>query len=357
MTGTLSGDRLLDAKRWPRPARRAFVTFLMSNDSYLPGCLMTAYGLSRQGSTSRRVCVVTPEITHRARAALAMLYDQIVEVAPIPPPGSPGFAARESESRTGSARDTSASLTRFASLRLGSDGDLGCSYEKVVVLDADLLPLRDFEDLWALPAPAGIINERREHMADIDAQGQLVAPPVTDDGTWIWHNIYADTCPHGAAIPAEITDRVATDASNDGVNGSLVMVAPSLADYKRFLGWAARPEINDLIRHHWPWTHQQAATLYWSGQWTSVDVSYSTLYAGFCPLAQARGLHFAGVKPWSWRKQGFGRRLVRFPDYRLWAEIYVEMLRTFPDLRGYRPLRPHPSRDSPLLGRVHRDVG
>ena len=65
------------------------------------------------------------------------------------------------------------------------------------------------------------------------------------------------------------------------------MVAPSLADYKRFLGWAARPEIDDLIQHHWPWTDQQAATLYWSGQSTSVDVSYWTLY-GYPSLAQAR---------------------------------------------------------------------
>ena len=41
--------------------------------------------------------------------------------------------------------------------------------------------------------------------------------------------------------------------------------------------------------------------------------------------------------------------------YRLWAEIYVEMLRTFPDLRGYRPLRRIEAAISPT-GRVHRDV-
>lgn len=338
MTGPASGERLIDAKRPPRATRRAFVTFLMSNDSYLPGCLMAAYGLQRQGSTSRRVCVVTPEITGRARSALAVLYDQIVEVDPVGPPGPAEQAVRGEEPRTGSARDMSASLTRFTSLRLGPDGDLGCAYEKVVVLDADLLPVRDFEDLLALPAPAGIINERREHMASIDEKGQLVAPPTGDGDTWVWHEIYADICPHGAAIPAEITDRVATDPSNFGVNGSLVMVAPSMAEYERFLDWAARPEINHLIRHDWPWTDQQAATLYWSGQWTSIDVSYSTLY-GYPSLAQARGLHFAGVKPWSWRKQGFGRRLTRFPDYRLWAQVYIEMLHALPELRDYRSLR------------------
>lgn len=327
-------DRPTPATSIPDPQHRAFVVFLMFNDSYLAGALMAAYGLHRQGSPSRRACVVTPEITATARRMLGELFDTIVEVDPIGVPAD----ERSTDSpqvRTGSARVEGAALTRFASLRLGPDGDLGTAFDKVVVIDADLLPVRDFEDLWHLPAPAGIINEHRSHMAEIDPSGSLIVRPESlRTGKWNWHDIYDPICPHGAPIPAELTDRVAADHENYGVNASLVVLEPSIDVYRDVMRWVATPQIRPLVRDRWRWVDQQAATLYWSGRWTNVDVSYSTLY-GYPSLELARGLHFAGVKPWSWRKKGFARRLHRFPDYRRWADVYLEMLAEFPALRTH----------------------
>jgi glycosyl transferase family 8 len=318
----------------PRPQHRAFVTFLMFNDSYLPGCLMAAHGLREQKSSSRRACVVTRDVSAQARDALDALYDDVIETEYIPLPAQ-AASIRSSETRTGSARVEGGALTRFASLRLGRDGDLGGSFEKVVLIDADVLPIRDFDTLWALPAPAGIINERREHMVELDREGSLVVRP--DTSTWIWHDVYGAICPHGAPIPREITDRVAFDPSNFGVNGSLILLEPSMAAYEDFIRWVSTPAVSGYIRR-WPWIDQQAATLYWSGRWTSVDPSFSTLY-GYPSLELARGLHFAGIKPWSWRKKGFERRLVKFPDYRLWGTLYVEMLDAVPELREHPGLR------------------
>jgi hypothetical protein len=241
---------------------------------------------------------------------------------------------RSSVTRTGSARVEGGALTRFASLRLGRDGDLGCSFDKVVLLDADVLPVRDFETLWALRAPAGIINERREHMVEIDQDGCLVVHPESrTTSTWIWHDVYGSICPHGAPIPREITDRVAVDRENFGVNGSLLLIEPSMSGYTDFMQWVSTPKINDYVRH-WRWIDQQVATLYWSGRWTSVDPSFSMLY-GYPSLELARGLHFAGTKPWSWRKKGFERRLRRFPDYRHWGLLYSRMLDACPELRRH----------------------
>lgn len=107
-----------------RPDRRAFVTFLMFNDSYLPGCLMTAYGLQLQGSRTDRVCLVTEGVSDRAREALHVVYDKVLAVDTIPAPSCRG-ASRSGMVRTGSARVEGAALTRFAALRLGRDGDLG----------------------------------------------------------------------------------------------------------------------------------------------------------------------------------------------------------------------------------------
>jgi hypothetical protein len=131
---------------------------------------------------------------------------------------------------------------------------------------------------------------------------------------------------------------VSFDHDNYGVNASLLVVEPSISEYDRFMRWASAERVNDLLRHHWPWSDQQAATLYWSGRWTSVDPSFSTFY-GYPSIDIARGLHFAGIKPWSWRKKGFARRLRRFPDYALWSDLFVEMLEQFPRLRELGGLR------------------
>jgi hypothetical protein len=322
----------------PNPKKRAFVTFLIFNDSYLPGCLMAAYGLSRQASPSDRVCVVTPDISKRARAALSVLYDHVIEVENTPLPRTENDLLKGSP-RTGSARVLDAALTRFACLRLGSDGDLGSSYEKIVMIDADLLPIRDFESLWRLRGPAGVINESREHMVEIGEGGNLVVRPESlKSGKWVWHDIYGETCPHGSSIPESLTNRVMVQHDNYGVNASLLVIEPSMSTYADFMHWISTPDISDLATQRWRWTDQQAATLYWSGKWTSVDPSFSTLY-GYPSIELARGLHFAGVKPWSWRKKGFTRRLLRFPDYQLWGEVFVEMLTTFPELAEYSGLR------------------
>lgn len=322
----------------PAKNRRAFVTFLMFNDSYLPGCLMAAYGLKRQGSRSDRVCLITKDVSDRARRALLTLYDKVLDVEEIPIPGYQGGQSSTGQ-RTGSARVQSAALTRFASLRLGPDGDFGCSYEKVVNIDADLLPVRDFERLWDVPAPAGIINEHRAHMADIDDEGRLVErPDALETGEWVWHDVYRDTCPPGAPIPREITDRVSVDFENYGVNASLLVIEPSMAAYDDFTEWVGHGEVRQLVRDHWTWTDQQAATLYWSGQWTSLDPSYSMFY-GYPTIELGRGLHYAGVKPWSWRKKGFARRFDRFPDYALWGRQFLEMVDELPELRSLGGLK------------------
>lgn len=307
--------------------RRAFVTLLMINDSYLPGCLLAAHALRSQETTADLVCLVTPDITPAARDALLSIYDRIITVDEVNPP-------RE---QTGARQALPRMLTRFHALRLGSDGDLGCNYERVVLLDADLLPLRDFDSLWELDAPAGVINERRDHMVELDEAGRIVPRDASAPTPSRWHEVYGSVCPHGTPIPKEITDRVGADPTNFGINGALFLLEPSLAEFDAFMAWIAEPERDELVRSLWPWPDMQAATLFWSGRWTSIDVSYAVLY-GYPSLEFARGLHFAGVKPWSWRKKGFARRIERFADYRLWATTYQQFLRSTPELRDLRRL-------------------
>ena len=321
----------------PRPVRRrdrrspfAYVTFLVLNDSFVPGALMVAHALRRQDTTGDLVCLVTPEITRVGRRALAELYHRVIEVERIHLPH------RRAQRR----QHVSFVFTRLHALRLGPDGDLGAQYERIVLLDADVLPLRRYDHLFTLPPPAGIPNERKEHFVEVDARGEQRLPPgVRERGEWVWHDTYRDVCPHGSRIPREITDRVLSDPTNLGINGSVLVVSPSLREFREIMADLQSPRTRRLVTEYWEWPDQQYLTARWSGLWTSIDARFS----GQCGYPGTRllcGTHFAGVKPWYFRRVGNLARYARYEDFRLWYLTFVRMMESErPELQKYPRLR------------------
>jgi alpha-N-acetylglucosamine transferase len=309
--------------------RFAFVTFLMLNDSFLPGALMTAYGLRRQATRADLVCLVTEEISAEARQALALLYDRVVEVPRIFIP----------HKRRQERQDRPFVFTRLQALRLGADGDLGCRYEKIVLLDADVLPLRLYDHLFTLATPAGILNESRAHVMEYDEKGRYIIPPsVAVDGTWKWHRLYENVCPHGSPIPPELTERVRRDPGNMGVNSSLLVLTPSRAEFEAIQRQAAAPEMRALVSDRFNWPEMQFLTLHWSGRWTSVDLRFSG-FNGYPDMQTLFGSHYAGFKPWNFKNPKAMAHWGRFEDFQVWFRLYLEMVtRSYPDLLKVRRL-------------------
>jgi len=310
-------------------AQRAFVTFLMRNDSYLPGALVLGYALSKQDTGADRTCMVTPEITRGARQALAQVFDQVVDVDSIYVPH-----ARRQE-----RQDRPYMFTRLNALRLGAGGDLGFAYEKIVLLDADVLPLCCYATLFDVPAPAGIMNERKSHFVEVDETGSYVVPErVWTQNKWKWHEIYDPIAPHGAPIPRELTDRPLEDPDNLGINGSLFVLEPSMDEFQSILTDIRRPEVQALVSDRFDWPEMQYLTVRWSGQWHNVDVRYSALN-GYPDLSVLYGTHFGGFKPWQVKKQSI-QVYARYPDYQRWFEEYVQLVtRAHPQLLELRRLR------------------
>jgi len=303
-------------------ARWAFVTFLMLNDSYLPGALLVAYALRKQGALADLLCLVTPEITADARHALGLLFDYVLEVDRIYVPH-----ARRQE-----RQDRPYWFTRVNALRLGTDGDLGLAYDKVVVLDADLLPLRHYDHLFTLDTPAGILNESKSSVREVDPNGKYIIPPdMEQTGRWVWHRIYGAICPHGHRIPPEITDRVKTDPTNMGLNGSLFVLAPSMEEFRDILIDVRRPDVSRLVSDRFEWPDMQYLTMRWSGKWTSIDVRFSG-FSGYPMLSALFGTHYAGFKPWSFKKTKTMARWARHEDFRRWFGEYTAMITAYPEL-------------------------
>jgi hypothetical protein len=299
----------------------AFATCIIRNDSYLPGALVQAHALREQETPAQLVCLVTPEVSREGCRALGLVFDRVLVIGPIVCP----------ESRDQGRQHVSHVMSRINVLRLGPDGDLGCGFEKVVLLDADVLPIRCFDHLFLLDAPAGTINERADHLKRTDAERKYVADGPLSHGRWQWHHHYR-RIPHGERIPRALTDRVTHDPANYGINTAVLVVRPSMDEFYDMVaalssgtGAASR-----LRQYRWP--DMQFLTAYWSGRWHNVDACFAGL-SGYPQLELLFGTHFAGPKPWSFEHPTVARRFRRFPDFRRWYVEYLELMNDYPALR------------------------
>lgn len=308
--------------------KNAYVTFIIRNDSYLPGALVFAYALRLQKTEADLICIVSENISDNSRNTLKVLYDDVLTMPEVFVP----------HNRRHERQDRPFLFSRFTALRLGADGDLGKKYEKIMIADCDLLPLYAYDSLFELNAPAGIINERKEYCMEYVDGKYIIPNSVYIDGTWNWHDIYRDV-PHGTLIPKEITDRVKTDKTNMGVNASLYLFEPSIGLYQDILDDLETPETRDEISlYNWP--EMQYITLKESGKWTNIDLRFSS-FNGYPDIEALYGIHFAGLKPWDMKNKSV-RSFAKFDDYKLWYYTFIKMCHEFEEmLENYRIKKLH----------------
>lgn len=300
----------------------AYVTFIIRNDSYLPGALVFAYALKKQHTQNDLICIVSENISDNAKNALLTLYDDVITIDEVYVP----------HERRHERQDRPFLFSRFNAFRLGKDGDLGKAYDKIIIADCDLLPLQKYDDLFDLPAPAGIINEKKEYCMAYEDGNYIVPDSVYIDGTWIWHEHYKQI-PHGSTIPKNITDRIKTDKNNMGINASLMMFHPTMDLYLSMMDDLANKKVqNEISTYNWP--EMQYITDKLSGQWTNVDLRYSS-FNGYPAIDVLYGIHYAGLKPWSIKNKSI-KSYGKFEDYQLWFLVYSKMIEEFPSLNTFK---------------------
>ena len=306
-------------------SKNAFVTFIIRNDSYLPGALVFAYALKLQQTKSDLVCIVSENISESAIKSLEVIYDKVLVINEVYVP----------HERRQERQDRPFLFSRFNAFRLGKDGDLGQAYDKIIIADCDLLPLRNYDQLFELEAPAGIINEKKEYCLEYE-DGKYISPNSVDiDGTWVWHKVY-EQYPHGTKVPKEITDRIKDDKENMGVNASLMLFKPTMELYESVMDDLINLDIQkEISKYNWP--EMQYISDQLSGSWTNVDIRFSS-FNGYPKIDVLYGTHFAGLKPWSIKNKSI-KSYGRFEDYQLWFHTFCKMIDEFPDLQNGKLLR------------------
>lgn len=305
--------------------KNAFVTFIIRNDSYLPGALVFAYGLRLQNTENDLICIVSDNISQNAIESLKELYDDVLVIDEVYVP----------HERRHERQDRPFLFSRFNAFRLGEDGDLGKKYEKIIIADCDILPLNNYDRLFDLPAPAGIINEKKEFCMEYEDGKYIIPKAVDNKGEWLWHEVYK-AYPHGSKIPKEISDRINDDKENMGVNASLMLFTPTMDLYKSIMDDLATIEIQkEISSYNWP--EMQYITLKLSGEWTNIDLKYSS-FNGYPKIDILYGIHYAGLKPWSIKNKSI-KSYGKFEDYQLWFYTFVRMIDNYPNLKKGKLLR------------------
>ena len=297
----------------------AYVTFVMNNDSFIPGALVFAYALKKQATKADLVCLVTEEVSPQAITSLKQLYDKVIKVKRVYVPHT------DRQTR----QDRPFLFTRFQALRLGKDGDLGCHYDKIILADADVLPLCYYDTLFDIKTPSGIINEKKEYCMEYQEGKYIIPDSVYQDGTWIWHKVY-ESYPSGSLIPAQVTNRVLSDKQNMGVNASLYGLTPNMSLYKAIIEDSLNRDIQKIVAT-FPWPEMQYITYKLSGKWHNIDLKYSS-FNGYPIIDVLFGIHYAGLKPWR-RNHRSIKHFGLNEDYRLWYAVYKKMIHDYPKLQ------------------------
>ncbi|MFW6299271.1 MAG: hypothetical protein ACOC14_06275 [Bacillota bacterium] len=300
-------------------ATNAYVTFIIRNDSFLPGALVFAYALRRQNTPHDILCIVSDNLQKSSIDALHVLFDDVIVLKDL-------FVPHKKRQER---QDRPFLFSRFHALRLGKDGDLDKRYDKVLICDADLLPLTQYDRLFDVKAPAGVLNEKKEYCMEYQDGTYIVPETVREDGRWIWHEIYKDY-PFGSQIPAEITDRVEKDRDNMGINAALYLFKPSMDLYGSIQQDLKDPLKREMISE-FPWPEMQYITWKLSGKWHNLDLKYSS-FNGYPKIDVLYGIHYAGLKPWQMNHRSIAH-FGKFEDYRLWYAVFLKMVERYPKLR------------------------
>ena len=297
----------------------AYVTFLIKNDSYVPGALVFAFSLRLQNTKADLLCFVSSDISEEAIDSLKILYDKIIFTEQIV----------VDNKRKQTRQDVKQLFNRFNALLLEDPTVARKAYDKIIIADCDTLAIKKWDTLFEVTAPAGIINESKNHTMEYDQNVKFVIPKDYEKTTeWIWHKIYKDY-PHGTPLPKHITDRVNEDNNNMGINAGLYLLKPSLTLYNSILDDLAS-ETEQAKIHNYNWPEMQYITQKLSGTWHNIDLKYLAI-SGYPTLEHINGIHFVGLKPWSFKNKSL-TNFARFNDFKLWYATYKKMLAQNPQL-------------------------
>lgn len=156
--------------------KNAFVTLLMLDEKYYQGCLVTAYSIILTNKNRNKydlVCMVTDDISNEIINKLELIYDKIITVPYL------HFKSNLLGKKYQNIHKYTYNLyyTKWNCLNL-------TEYNKIILLDSDIVILKDIMHVFNYNAPAGIFTlpqllEKQSKYYPLD-EGELILPSMVN---------------------------------------------------------------------------------------------------------------------------------------------------------------------------------
>eukprot|EP01084_Bolivina_argentea_P152144 265446_1 len=166
-----------------------FVTLIMRGDDYVPGALILAHSLRLVDTLHSLIVMVTNDVTERARQALHLLYDHVIEVPYVKYSGQ--CQRMKTDKQQEKYRQwASDSFTKWNILQLNHL--LESNFDKLLFLDSDKIVLQNIDHLFTdtqITCPAGTFSSPWTSHSNVNGNGLI--------------DYYPHTLAHGDQIPAQ----------------------------------------------------------------------------------------------------------------------------------------------------------
>ena len=260
----------------------AYVTLLMGNNSYFIGALVFGYSL-KKNTNNDLVIMVTPDVPNEQKNILSEIYDVVLDIDFI--------TINKSLIKNYDTNRFKDIFTKLQCLTL-------IQYEKIIMIDIDMLVLKNMDNLFALDAPAATLRK-------VDMQ-------------------------NGEKIPKKLI--VKNNELVGGINAGLVLFKPNIEEYKSIVN-----ELITLSGTEYSNPEQDYLSMKYANNWTNISFLYNFQFGLTKRTVKYNpkdifNLHYSSrLKPW---------RIIHKPDetwvwinetpqnivyYKMWMATYEKI--------------------------------
>lgn len=286
--------------------RVAYVTLVMKGDAYVPGALVLASSLRRTGPKAPLVCMVTDDVSKDAQSVLNKVYDEVVVVPYI---HTPDFKMYSNTTTKYYGEMNTTLCTKLNCMNL-------TQYDKVCLLDADLLIRHN-----------------------IDAVLDLNAPAATFHNYWSGNsNLYPDM-KTGDIVPRDKIQTALT-TKNSFVSQATILLVPTgkdlfiqLQNYiEKFVADKGPLGLQHLLRNLYNGGDELTVTTFFSNElqqdWTHIGQEY-TCIQWKDNMADPYVYHYFHTKPWTMKEGDWADLKPWFDEARRLRQEYPDMYKFF----------------------------
>ena len=205
----------------------AYVTVLYGNNIYLTGALVLGYSLMKTGTQYDRVILVTPDVSNEYQLYLSKVFTHVIKIEYVKV--SPSIFSDEN--------------TRFSNVFTKLTCLSLTQYDKIILLDLDMIVAHNFDHVFKLRPPAACLKKNYVSYGKIIPRKMICDNPTKGEGNKLVGSI----------------------------NAGLMLLKPDNKEWDEI-----KKDISQNLQiNKYKYPEQDYLSLRYCGRWTSITFNYN----------------------------------------------------------------------------------